>query len=77
MRIQVGGHRLVRLGAPPQQAGIDPSGDDRLSYYVNTGMFDGAKSAPLLPILGPRRRRGVMEGMCSGSSFVVLPGRSC
>jgi all-trans-retinol dehydrogenase (NAD+) len=22
-------------------------------YYVNTGMFDGAKSAPLLPILEP------------------------
>ncbi|MFZ1287617.1 MAG: SDR family NAD(P)-dependent oxidoreductase [Candidatus Phosphoribacter sp.] len=43
-------------------------------YYVNTGMFDGAKSAPLLPILDPH---DVVEeawrGMCGGSSFVILP----
>ena len=43
-------------------------------YYVNTGMFDGAKSAPLLPILDPD---AVVEegwkGMLSGSPFVVLP----
>jgi short-subunit dehydrogenase len=43
-------------------------------YYVNTGMFDGAKSAPLLPILDPH---DVVEeawsGMCSGGSFVILP----
>ncbi len=43
-------------------------------YYVNTGMFDGAKSAPLLPILDPDE---VVDeswsGMLSGSSFVILP----
>lgn len=43
-------------------------------YYINTGMFDGAKSAPLLPILDPAV---VVEegwsGMLSGIPFVVLP----
>lgn len=43
-------------------------------YYVNTGMFEGAKSAPLLPILEPG---DVVEqswsGMLAGDSFVVMP----
>ncbi|MFN8098683.1 MAG: SDR family NAD(P)-dependent oxidoreductase [Dermatophilaceae bacterium] len=58
-----------------KQAGIDHVKVTTVCpYYVNTGMFDGAKSAPLLPILDPD---DVVEeswkGMCSGSSFVVLP----
>jgi all-trans-retinol dehydrogenase (NAD+) len=43
-------------------------------YYVNTGMFDGAKSAPLLPLLDPAE---VVEeawtAMLGGKPFVVLP----
>ena len=43
-------------------------------YYVNTGMFDGAKSAPLLPILDPG---DVVDeawaAMLAGRPFVVLP----
>jgi all-trans-retinol dehydrogenase (NAD+) len=43
-------------------------------YYVRTGMFDGAKSAPLLPILDPAE---VVEeawtAMLAGKPFVVLP----
>jgi all-trans-retinol dehydrogenase (NAD+) len=43
-------------------------------YYVRTGMFDGAKSAPLLPILEPAE---VVEeawaAMLAGRPFVVLP----
>ncbi|HSL60082.1 MAG TPA: SDR family NAD(P)-dependent oxidoreductase [Acidimicrobiales bacterium] len=43
-------------------------------YYTRTGMFDGAKSAPLLPILDPT---DVVDeawtGMLAGRSFVVLP----
>ncbi len=43
-------------------------------YYVNTGMFDGAKSAPLLPLLDPV---DVVEeawtAMLAGKPFVVLP----
>lgn len=43
-------------------------------YYVGTGMFEGAKSAPLLPILDPH---DVVDeawtAMLAGSPFVVLP----
>ena len=43
-------------------------------YYVRTGMFDGAKSAPLLPLLEPA---DVVEeawtAMLAGRPFVVLP----
>ncbi len=43
-------------------------------YYTRTGMFDGAKSAPLLPILDPE---DVVDeswkAMLAGRSFVVLP----
>lgn len=43
-------------------------------YYINTGMFDGAKSAPLLPILDPEEVvEEAWEGMLAGSPFVVLP----
>jgi all-trans-retinol dehydrogenase (NAD+) len=43
-------------------------------YYVRTGMFEGARSAPLLPILDPDE---VVEeawtAMLAGRPFVVLP----
>jgi NAD(P)-dependent dehydrogenase (short-subunit alcohol dehydrogenase family) len=43
-------------------------------YYTRTGMFDGAHSAPLLPLLDPL---DVVEeawrGMLDGRAFVVLP----
>ncbi len=43
-------------------------------YYVRTGMFEGAKSAPLLPLLDPA---DVVEeawtAMLAGRPFVVLP----
>lgn len=43
-------------------------------YYVNTGMFEGARSAPLLPILEPAE---VVDeswaAMCAGTPLVVLP----
>ncbi len=43
-------------------------------YYTRTGMFDGAKSAPLLPLLDPD---DVVDeswkAMLAGRSFVVLP----
>ena len=43
-------------------------------YYVHTGMFDGANSAPLLPILDPA---DVVDeawtAMLAGRPFVVLP----
>ncbi len=43
-------------------------------YYVNTGMFDGAKSAPLLPILEPKQVVDeAWKGMLSGGAFVILP----
>lgn len=43
-------------------------------YYVRTGMFEGAKSAPLLPILDPTEVVDeAWSGMLAGRSFVVLP----
>ena len=43
-------------------------------YYVNTGMFAGAKSAPLLPILEPGHVVDeAWKGMLAGSPFVILP----
>lgn len=43
-------------------------------YYVRTGMFEGAKSAPLLPILDPAEVvEEAWSGMLAGSPFVVLP----
>jgi short-subunit dehydrogenase len=43
-------------------------------YYVRTGMFDGASSAPLLPILEPGEVVAeAWDAMLAGRSFVVLP----
>ena len=43
-------------------------------YYTNTGMFDGASSAPLLPILEPEQVVDeAWKAMLAGRSFVVLP----
>jgi len=43
-------------------------------YYTNTGMFDGATSAPLLPILEPGEVVDeAWKAMLAGRSFVVLP----
>ena len=43
-------------------------------YYVDTGMFDGASSAPLLPILDPADVVDeAWNGMLAGHPFVVLP----
>jgi short-subunit dehydrogenase len=43
-------------------------------YYTNTGMFDGASSAPLLPILEPGEVVDeAWKAMLAGRSFVVLP----
>jgi len=43
-------------------------------YYVRTGMFDGATSAPLLPILDPAEVVDeAWTAMLAGRSFVVLP----
>lgn len=43
-------------------------------YYVRTGMFEGAKSALLLPILEPAEVVDeAWTAMLAGRSFVVLP----
>lgn len=43
-------------------------------YYTRTGMFDGASSAPLLPILDPADVVDeAWKAMLAGRSFVVLP----
>ena len=43
-------------------------------YYVRTGMFDGARSAPLLPILDPADVvNEAWAAMLAGRPFVVLP----
>ena len=43
-------------------------------YYINTGMFEGAKAAPLLPILEPETVVDeVWKEMKKGAAFVVLP----
>jgi len=43
-------------------------------YYVRTGMFEGAKSAPLLPILEPADVvDGAWKAMLAGRSFVLMP----
>jgi short-subunit dehydrogenase len=43
-------------------------------YYVRTGMFDGAKSAPLLPLLDPAEVVDeTWSAMLAGRPFVVLP----
>ena len=59
---------------------LDQAGHDHVKvttvcpYYVNTGMFDGAKSAPLLPILDPDDVvRESWEAMLDGRAFVIMP----
>jgi all-trans-retinol dehydrogenase (NAD+) len=43
-------------------------------YYTRTGMFEGAKSAPLLPILDPAEVVDeAWKGTLAGRPFVVLP----
>jgi len=43
-------------------------------YYISTGMFEGAKSAPLLPILKPEDVvNEVWKEMKKGSPFVIMP----
>jgi short-subunit dehydrogenase len=43
-------------------------------YYTRTGMFEGASSAPLLPILDPDDVVAeAWDAMLAGRSFVVLP----
>ncbi|TSE00058.1 SDR family oxidoreductase [Skermania sp. ID1734] len=43
-------------------------------YYISTGMFEGAKAAPLLPILEPEAVvNEVWKQMKKGAPFVVLP----
>lgn len=43
-------------------------------YYVNTGMFEGARSAPLLPILDPADVVDeAWSAMLAGRPFVVMP----
>jgi short-subunit dehydrogenase len=43
-------------------------------YYVRTGMFDGARSAPLLPLLDPAEVVDeAWAAMLAGKPFVVLP----
>lgn len=43
-------------------------------YYVKTGMFDGAKSAPLLPLLDPADVvNSTWKAMCNGDPMLVLP----
>ncbi|HQR27203.1 MAG TPA: SDR family NAD(P)-dependent oxidoreductase [Nocardioides sp.] len=43
-------------------------------YYVKTGMFDGAKSAPLLPLLEPAEVVDeTWRAMTRGRPFVVMP----
>lgn len=43
-------------------------------YYVRTGMFEGARSAPLLPILDPVEVVDeAWSAMLAGRPFVVLP----
>jgi short-subunit dehydrogenase len=43
-------------------------------YYVKTGMFEGAKAAPLLPLLEPEDVVSeVWKAMQKGSAFVLMP----
>ncbi len=43
-------------------------------YYIKTGMFDGAKSAPLLPLLEPKDVvNDTWKAMLNGDAMLVLP----
>jgi all-trans-retinol dehydrogenase (NAD+) len=58
-----------------KQAGIDHVKVTTVCpYYVRTGMFEGARSAPLLPLLDPAEVVDeAWSGMLAGRPFVVLP----
>ena len=58
-----------------KQAGIDHVKVTTVCpYYVRTGMFDGARSAPLLPILDPDEVVDeAWAAMLAGRPFVVMP----
>ncbi len=58
-----------------KQAGIDHVKVTTVCpYYINTGMFEGAKSAPLLPILEPSDVvEETWQTMLAGGSFVIMP----
>jgi NAD(P)-dependent dehydrogenase (short-subunit alcohol dehydrogenase family) len=57
------------------QAGIDKVQVTTVCpFYVNTGMFEGAKSVPFIPILEPDNVVDESwKGMCAGQAFVILP----
>lgn len=69
----IGWSESVRLEL--KQAGLDHVKVTTVCpYYVNTGMFDGARSAPLLPILQPDEVvEEAWKGMRNGTPLVVLP----
>ena len=71
--IAVGWSDSVRLEL--EQAGFkDVKVTTVCPYYINTGMFEGAKAAPLLPILEPQDVVDeVWREMKKGAPFVVLP----
>ncbi|NMN93668.1 SDR family oxidoreductase [Antrihabitans stalactiti] len=59
---------------------LEQAGHDKVKvttvcpYYISTGMFEGAKSAPLLPILKPEDVvNEVWKEMKKGSPFVIMP----
>ena len=58
-----------------KQAGVDHVKVTTVCpYYVRTGMFEGAKAAPLLPILDPGEVVDeAWKAMLAGRPFVVLP----
>lgn len=58
-----------------KQAGIDHVRVTTVCpYYVRTGMFEGARSAPLLPLLDPQDVVDeAWSAMLAGRPFVVLP----
>ena len=58
-----------------EQAGLDHLKVTTVApYYIKTGMFDGAKAAPLLPLLEPEDVcRKVWKAMRKGKPMLVLP----
>ena len=59
---------------------IDQAGHDHVRvttvcpYYIKTGMFEGASSAPLLPLLEPEKVCAkVWKAMHKGKPFLVMP----
>ncbi len=69
----VGWSESVRLEL--EQAGYDHVKVTTVCpYYIKTGMFDGAQSAPLLPLLEPADVVDETWGaMLKGKAFVVMP----